>query len=167
MAIMALRPASATAPRIDAIRFTLVAASLAALVSCSKDEKPDSDLSGTYVVNGNVVMKEGKSIAINEETIQVERLSQHYQFSTYEVTARGCKVRGDGGKGDSWQLHGECTFDVPSMGPVRVDMSGGFQRDSKPGAPPSVRVSLSGETRDASPQLVGYVVQGGLRRAAN
>lgn len=149
------------------MRFTLyVAVSLAALLSCSKDEKHDSDLSGTYVVTGNVFMKDGKSIAVDEETIEVKQLSQAYQVSTYEVTARGCTVRGDGGKGDSWQLQGDCTFDVPSMGPVQVDMHGGFRRDSKPGSPLSVKVSLSGQTRDASPQLVGYQVQGGLRPAA-
>ena len=65
------------------------------LVAACVPKDDDTDLTGDYVVHGELVAS-GATTPITDETVIVKRTMRHYDGASYAVTARGCTLTGDG-----------------------------------------------------------------------
>jgi hypothetical protein len=124
-----------------------------------------TDFSGTYVGEGKGTYqpKGGATVdfGVPQDTISVKVTTRHYQYTEIEVTVRGCVVRSSGGE-TSWGIPvregGQCTFDVPSVGPVEISLVGGVERRprSRSERPEEVHLSLGGSGERV--QMFSYTI---------
>ncbi|NOU30680.1 MAG: hypothetical protein HOO96_22500 [Polyangiaceae bacterium] len=105
-----------------------------------------SELAGSYVGKGSGSYRlQGGFIPIpsTDDVLTVRRTAQHYQHSEYDLVIHGCTVHVSAGP-EAWSGNGDCTFDLPSVGPVPAVVSGGISRDPEGASADDVHLSLYG-----------------------
>ena len=137
-------------------RFLVVA--LLSLESCGS-----SSLAGTYVATGTGQYRlagggDTATFSIPDDTFVVSETARHYQYYEYSLSVRGCSVRAEGDAKSASTRGGDstCTFDIPSVGRVSVQVSGGVSREPDARA----HLSLSGTSRDSKLESFGYSIHG-------
>jgi hypothetical protein len=148
-------------------RALVVAAAMLVHAGCADH----TDFSGTYVGDGKGTYRLGGGASVDfripQDTISVKMTARRYQYTEFEVTVRGCVVRSSSGE-TSWSIPGQgggkCTFDVPSLGPVEITLSGGVARrpPSRSEEPEEVHLSLGGSGERV--QMFSYILDAKPRK---
>jgi hypothetical protein len=103
-------------PRLTSGTRHVVMLVFSVLTACGR-----ADVAGVYDVTGELTVEPrgapSSRAAILGETVEVRSTGRHYQFGSYEVTIRGCALRGEGKLSPAGVSTPRCKLDGPA-GPV-------------------------------------------------
>lgn len=110
------------------MRVFLIVAALLALESCNTD-----GLAGRYVGAASGFYRlasdgSTSSFSVPTETLVVTATSRHYQAYTYDLHVHGCTIPTEGEASHASMRKTTCRFEIPNVGPVDIEPSGGVSR---------------------------------------
>lgn len=137
----------------------LLLVTLLGVSSCNAD----GGLAGRYVGAASGFYRlasDGRTLdfTLPSETLVITQTSRHYQGYTYDLTVHGCTIPSEGGADQASMRKTSCKFEIPNVGPIDIEPSGGVSRArggvhlTMGSAGPAGKVTSFGFILDAKPK---------------